>query len=285
MYVPLNSQSGPSGSSSTNCTGGSILLPHYPVSMAAFNVADYGLSPDYPPDKESFWHYPPEEDGWCQVHRALKGEISMFADAFDAIKSRNNKDGLLEWEVTSIKTAFAGHFEHVHWHHHDEDESFVPFIKTRVKYPEKLESDHPTIEAQCDKIKSMIESLKEGDTVDDIIPEWKKYGDLICPHMDEEEATALLLLRAYFKPEDLKPVIEYIMANGPKIEMGSCIYFMGVDKFYNEFMKQEGIPFFVWYIDFQFRLREFEKRVAKHIDALKSGEEPPEASTTRCIIL
>jgi hypothetical protein len=102
--------------------------------------------------------------------------------------------------------------------------------------------------------------------------------------MDEEEATALLLLRAYFKPEDLKPVIEYIVANGPKIEMGSCIYFMGVDKFYNEFMKQEGIPFFVYYVDFQFRLREFKERVAKHIDALKSGEQPLGAGV-RCIIL
>ena len=79
------------------------------------------------------------------------------------------------------------------------------------KYLDKLEADHPKIEAQCQKVKQAIEELTEGDSLDELIVEWKKYGDMIGPHMDEEEATALLLLRAYFKPEDLKPVIEYIM--------------------------------------------------------------------------
>ena len=132
--------------------------------------------------------------------------------------------------------------------------------------------------------KQAIEGLKEGDTLDEIIVEWKKYGDMICPHMDEEEATALLLLRAYFKPEDLKPVIEYIMKFGPKIEMGSCIYFMGIEKFRKEFMPQEKIPFFVWHIDFQFRLAEFKGRVIKHIDALKCGEKPSEGADHWCTI-
>ena len=168
------------------------------------------------------------------------------------------------------------------WHHHDEDDSFVPFMKQRVKYPDKLEADHPKIEAQCQKVKQAIEKLTEGDSLDELTVEWKKYGDMIGPHMDEEEATALLLLRAYFKPEDLKAVIEYIMQNGPKIEMGSCIYFMGVEIFRKEFMVQEKIPPFVWYIDFQFRLAEFKRRVIKNVEALKLGEEPSEGS--RCII-
>lgn len=249
-----------------------------------FDVAKYQLSPDYPPDKESSWHYPPEADGWCAVHKALKGEIALFAEAFAAIKSRDRDRGLVAWEIKSIQTAFAGHFEHVRWHHHDEDESFVPFMKQRVRYPEKLEADHPRIEAQCDKVKQAIEGLKEGDTLDEIIVEWGKYGDMICPHMDEEEATALLLLRAYFKPEDLKPVIEYIIKFGPKIEMGSCIYFMGIEKFRQEFMIQEKVPFFVWHIDFQFRLAEFKDRVIKHIDALKCGERPSEETGHWCTI-
>ena len=72
------------------------------------------------------------------------------------------------------------------------------------------------IEAQCQKVKQAIEELTEGDSLDELIVEWKKYGDMIGPHMDEEEATALLLLRAYFKPEDLKPVIEYIQCNAKR---------------------------------------------------------------------
>ena len=259
--------------------GGTCEPPAYPA-MPHFNVADYQLSADYPPDKESFWNYPAEKDGWCAVHTALKGEIALLAEAFAALKSRDR--GLVDWEIKCIQTAFACHFQHVSWHHHDEDDSFVPFMKQRVKYPDKLEADHPKIEAQCQKVKQAIEKLTEGDSLDELTVEWKKYGDMIGPHMDEEEATALLLLRAYFKPEDLKPVIEYIMQNGPKIEMGSCIYFMGVEIFRKEFMVQEKIPPFVWYIDFQFRLAEFKRRVIKNVEALKLGEEPSEGS--RCII-
>lgn len=48
-------------------------------------------------------------------------------------------------------------------------------------------------------------------------------------------------------------------------------------------MVQEKIPSFVWYIDFQFRLAEFKRRVIKSVEALKLGEEPSEGP--RCIIL
>lgn len=147
---------------------------------SVFNIADWQLVPEFPPDKEdSSWHYPPEKDGWCTVRRALKSEIKLFAEAFEAIQSRDM--GLREWEVSCIQSAFAGHFEHVHWHHQDEDDSFVTFMKTRVKYPEKLEADLPIFGAQCKKVKEMIEALEEGGEVDNIIIEWKK-----CPHMDEE---------------------------------------------------------------------------------------------------
>jgi hypothetical protein len=50
-------------------------------------------------------------------------------------------------------------------------------------------------------------------------------------------------------------------------------------------MKQEGIPFFVWYIEFQYNLGEFEERVAKHIDALKAGTPPADTPTGWCNIL
>jgi hypothetical protein len=50
-------------------------------------------------------------------------------------------------------------------------------------------------------------------------------------------------------------------------------------------MKQEGIPFFVWWVDFQYRLSEFEERVVKHIYALKAGDEPPETPSSWCNLL
>ena len=35
----------------------------------------------FPPDKESAWAYPPEEDGWTQSHNALRMELAAFAEA------------------------------------------------------------------------------------------------------------------------------------------------------------------------------------------------------------
>jgi hypothetical protein len=67
------------------------------------------------------------------------------------------------------------------------------FPSTRVEYyPEKLQANHLEIEAQIDKIKTMIE-----DKVDDINVEWKNYCEMIEPRMDEKNATTPPLLRAY----------------------------------------------------------------------------------------
>jgi hemerythrin-like domain-containing protein len=194
--------------------------------MTSFDPTDpkYQLTPEFLPDKESTWSYPKEDDGWVISHNALEGEIGMFLEALANIDSKGDGYPLLEWEVKSLKTAFAAHFENVHWHHSDEDDNVVPFMKTRVKYPEKLETDHPTIEAQIDKIKGMIEGIKTGDTIGDLFVEWKKHQDLIVPHMHEENEVALPLMRAYFTAEDLKPVVEYIVKNGPKVSVLSLVY-------------------------------------------------------------
>jgi hemerythrin-like domain-containing protein len=183
----------------------------------------YQLHAEFPPNKESTWKYPAEKDGWCCAHRALMGEIRIFTEAFESLKWRGNE--LVDWEITSIQTAFAGHLEHVTWHHSDEDDNVVPFLKKRFKYPAKLEAAHPEIEALSDKIKTAIEGLKAGDRIDPILAAWKEYGGIIVPHMKEEEEFALPLLRAYFTQDDLRPVIAYIIQHAPKIEMGSMAFF------------------------------------------------------------
>jgi hypothetical protein len=48
---------------------------------------------------------------------------------------------------------------------------------------------------------------------------------------------------------------------------------MGVKKFRKEFMPQEGIPAFVWYIDFHFRHKLFIKMFKTPVSELKAGEE------------
>ena len=76
------------------------------------------------------------------------------------------------------------------------------------------------------------------------------------------------------------------MAHSAPHEIGSLIYAQGPEVFHEKFMKQEGIPSFVWYIDFKAKYnKNFIKVFVKNVDALKTGEEPPQEEDCFCIIL
>jgi len=49
---------------------------------------------------------------------------------------------------------------------------------------------------------------------------------------------------------------------------------VGCDRFRKEFMVQEGIHFFVWYLQFMWMYRAFCCEFKAPIEALKSGKEP-----------
>lgn len=128
-----------------------------------------------------------------------------------------------------------------------------------------------------------VKALKTGDKIDAILKDFFIYESDMLPHLKQEEDQCLPLLRAYFTPEEVAPKIQEIIGNGPKIEMGSFITCMGIDKFRSEFMPQEGIPGFVYFIDFYFRVQAFNTGFSIPAEALKSGEEPKQSSL--CSIL
>ena len=45
-------------------------------------------------------------------------------------------------------------------------------------------------------------------------------------------------------------------------------------------MKQHGIPFFVWYIDFRSKFLYYKNEIAVLVDALTEGKPPPPPATT-----
>jgi len=276
-------------SASASASAAAAAAVDVPLDVKDFDPTDpkYAVDIDqYKPDKESSWPYPPSKDGWCLVHRALTQEVEQQIVAYQSMmeQAKSHKEGttetLTEWQLRCLQSAWEGHYQHVHWHHHDEDDYFGPQMSKRFIYPQRIASDHPKIEAQIDKVKTMIHALQVGDQIVDkltpLVQEFEQYKSMIVPHMKEEETFVLPLLRAYFTPKDMEPIIQTIATNGPKIEFGSAIYNCqgGPEGFRQEFMKQEGIPFFVWYIDFQFRLAEYERRVAKPLEALQNGIPP-----------
>jgi hypothetical protein len=126
-----------------------------------------------------------------------------------------------------------------------------------------------------EKLKTLSKDLKEGATVDTLFTTWVDYEDNMKPHLREEEVQGLPLMRAYFTPEEIEPIVKELVKNSPQHEIGAIVHWNTPDYFRNEFMPQEGIPSFVWYIDFQFKYSAYKEVFVKNVDAVREGVEPP----------
>jgi hypothetical protein len=160
----------------------------------------------------------------------------------------------------------------------NEDEIFVPEVRKFFIYPDKLETDHVGLVKKLNEVDAKVKALKAGDTVDDVLNEWTEYESMMRPHLQEEEDIGLPLLRAYMTQKEVAPIIQKIVAKTTPMELGSMIHFMGAEKCRKEFMPQEGIPFFVWFLAFKGKYNKFLKMYWQHIEALKSGVEPKASS-------
>lgn len=233
---------------------------------------DLQVSKDFPPDKESTWKHPKEKDGWVLAHNSLRTEIKDMIECLKATSGRGSN--IQAWEAKCIQTFWKAHFEHIEAHHQNEDDLFVPFLKTRFQVPDKVAVDHKELVDMMKKINGMVEDLKEGSSVKEVLATMQDYKKLMLPHLAEEEEECLPLMRAYFTPQEVSPKVQEIIGKGPKLEMGSFIYAMGQDSFRKDFMGQDQIPFFVWYIDFQFRYKHFLKEFREPLEAVQNNQEP-----------
>jgi hypothetical protein len=123
-------------------------------------------------------------------------------------------------------------------------------------------------------LEKLFKELKEGGTIDILLTTWIDYEDNMLPHLIMEEEQGLPLMRAYFTLEEIKPIVQEIVKHSPKHELGALVYWCGPDYFRNEFMPQEGIPSFVWYVDFQFKYSAYQQVFVKNVEAVKAGIEP-----------
>lgn len=68
-----------------------------------------------------------------------------------------------------------------------------------------------------DDLTGMIDDLKEGDSVEEIAVKLKAYQEMMLPHLKDEEDRCLPLMRAYFTQKEIEPLIQKIVASGPKV--------------------------------------------------------------------
>ena len=140
-----------------------------------------------------------------------------------------------------------------------------------------------------EELASLVDGLSTEDAegLDKLAKAWDEYGTMLKPHLLEEEAFVLPLMRAYFTHEEMGKLVEVILTDpeAPPEEIGAFIHFMGEEKFRSVFMKQEGIPCFVWWVGgFSSKLTLYRTEIVPQVDALKSGTPPPPPAST-CSIL
>ena len=63
----------------------------------------------------------------------------------------------------------------------------------------------------------MIQKLKPGDVVRDLLPVLRRYKSDIYSHMQAEEDDLVPLVHAYFSPKEMSQITRAFFSNGPKV--------------------------------------------------------------------
>ena len=131
-----------------------------------------------------------------------------------------------------------------------------------------------------DDISKEVGSLSSGKfTLSSFHGILSSYEKTMLDHFDVEEKTALPLMRAYFGQEETSDLQRKVLEDAPENSMGALIHAMGEDRFRSEFMKERGIPFFVWHVAFKGRLAHYRSDMVSKVDAIRRGEEPEAKKT------
>ncbi len=230
----------------------------------------YQADINFSPDKGNTWTITPEQSGWVLSHNAIRGEINAMRETLAGLKRQ-----LRGWEIKCLKLWWEGHRIHVHEHHNNEDNIFNPFLRTRINYPEKLETDHQGIIKIMEQINTVIFTLTPGDQTCEIKILWDQYRTLMFPHLEEEEQVGLPLAMAYFTQKEVSEKTAQFIKNGDKRSLGSFIHWLGDKARCQQFQKSEGIPWFVWYLPkdgFKALRSHYRKTMVSHLDSLKAGK-------------
>jgi hemerythrin-like domain-containing protein len=220
-------------------------------------------------DKADLWTYPETSDGWYRIHNTIKAEMAKFSAGIAACKSP-----LEAWQVEALQAYWKGHSDLTHDHHKHEDEMFTPMLKEKVNYPEKLEADHEALTKMMAGVDAAAGKLAAGGDVSALVAVFEPYRKTMEAHLKEEEEIVVPLMRAYFEPEFVGKKVEDIMKTMDKTLMGSFVHHQGSKKEFQAFQKQEGIPSFVWYLNFKPCRAKYRAAMETRIQALLTGAAP-----------
>jgi len=246
------------------------------------------LDPVPQPEHTDLWKNEVRLDGWMMAHDALRTVQREMGLLFHASLQKlkdlhyvagNDTPTLPSWWVSNLKTLWDTHHHDVHHHHGNEEDIFFPFLNTRFNLPPKMTSDHKSmvdlLEQTNTSMGSFADAKNGAEQVSALEAAQKTYTemwDLMSPHLREEEQVGLVLQRAFFTPAEVAKQTEVIMKGLTTLDTGG-FFRCFTEAHVKEFMAAEGIPFFVWNIQFKGAIETYNKERHSLFIEIMSGKQ------------
>lgn len=231
-------------------------------------------------DHEKDWGYPATSDGWYRIHNGIRAELVKLKVCLEKVASAP----LQEWQVACLQAYWAGHTKSVGIHHEHEDKLFMPMLEERVTLPSKLEADHAVLMQMLNEVGTQMNDLKAGGYVTAVRTAHADYKAVMEAHLKEEEAICVPLMRAYLEPGNVGKKVAVIMKALDPMVMGMFVHHQGSKAGFKKFMAQQGIPSFVWYLDFKSKRVLYRKEMETQVQAILQGKPAEKAYTSKAAL-
>eukprot|EP00438_Fugacium_kawagutii_P000791 Skav204580 [mRNA] locus=scaffold767:108394:109074:- [translate_table: standard] len=175
---------------------------------------------------------------------------SGLRDMHLAIRAMAGRHELENWEAKVLKEAWAMHKELISSSLKNYDGVVVPFLNNRINLDSRMKEGHFEVLEAADQFEFRIKALKADKASKEALKKFHKafeeYKEKILKYLDCQEKIDLPLMRAYFSPEEVRRVVQQLLAAMTAAETGSLIFYAGEDTF-SEFMSKDGgISTFTW---------------------------------------
>lgn len=230
----------------------------------ALNPLEYAVK-GFAPDKLDTW---PDLrlDFWSLASEALRGELKDLQGSLAVLCSRSEEQPLEKWETDCLREALMVHKQHLKAEM-VKDERLEQLLKQRILLGDMMQNDPRVLESW-----ERFEVVFKKATIVHIEQAFLKYHDLLLKQLEHRESSALMLARAYFAPEELRPLLNEVL-EGPACLVGSLIHYAS-DQGFASLMRREEISSLSWYCSLKGKRNEFQESFVRRIAAMNCGLNP-----------
>ena len=214
------------------------------------------------------WPFPIEDDGFYKIHDALRMDMNDIQAIAERLSSTQE---VQHWEKQAFTKVWTLFEEWVHEHHENEEKVFFPWIATRVELPERLTSDHLTLMDMLRECAKLVEKHRYMD----FLPAFKALKIEMELHFAEEEKAIMTQMRDSFTRAEQKVVEAEIAKNLKLMDIGHLLRPLDRKEQIRWMKSVAEIPTIVIYIIMLPAIWQFNRKVGKKFQALKSGEHQP----------